>query len=482
MQTTINCAAGTLAPYAPSGAMPWNKQRVLHLYRRMGFGASLAEVADALQREPGELIDSIIDQALALPPSPEPEWANWTVNDYENFPDEAVQIYFEWAYGWIEEMLANGFREKLALFWSNHFVTKFDAYLCPSYLYAYHRLLQEQALGNFKDFTIEMGKNPAMLVFLNGVQNTRFQPNENYARELFELFTLGRDNGYTQQDIVEAARALTGWNNALTYCAPIGYVPLLHDPGPKTIFGQTGNWDYDGLHELLFAERAGLIADHVCRKIYRAFVQPEIDEDIVAGMAETFLTNNFELAPVFRQLFKSEHFFDEHVIGTQIKSPLEHFLGFIREGGFPYNDDVITVTAFLAYDLGQQLYSPPDVAGWPGNRAWITSSTLTGRWQGADFYLFFLFENAPAQLVQLAKELSGNSSDPAEVTHAIVDHFLPNGLDTAEAYEQATMIFKWEVPQNYFDQNLWDLDWDIAYIQVLFLLRHIARTPEFQLA
>lgn len=482
MDTAIlSCATGTLAPYQPSGAAPWDKKRAQHLYRRMGFGGTPAEIDAALSQEPGALVDALIDEALALPLSPEPEWAYWTVDDYQNFEEEVQQQYVAWIIQWVNDMLSNGFREKLALFWSNHFVTKYEAYLCASHLYQYHKLLQQNALGNFRDFVYEIGKTPAMLIFLNNVQNTVFEPNENYARELYELFTLGRDNGYSQVDIQETARALTGWNNPLPYCGPVSFVPFLHDTGVKTIFGQTGNWGYDELHDILFEQRSQQVATHICTKIYATFVHPQVDDEIVAGLAQTFIDNNFELAPVFRQLFKSEHFFDEYVIGTQVKSPMEHFLSFVREGDFLYNDDVVQVVAYLAYDLGQQLFSPTDVSGWPGNRSWVDSTTMTGRWQGMDYYLFFLFGNAPESLRQLAKNLSGNSSDPALVTQSLVDHFIPTGLDTPEAYERATAALKWEVPQNYYDTGDWNLEWDTVPAQVVFLLRHIARLPEFQL-
>ncbi len=482
MMTTVNCATGTLAPYVPSEAVPWNKKRIQHLYRRMGFGATPEEIEGALEAGPSELVDVLVDEALNLPLSPEPEWAYWDIDQYDDFDEQRQQQYVEWIKQWISDMLANGFREKLALFWHNHFVTKYETYFCTSHLYQYHKLLQQHALGNFKTFVSEIGKTPAMLVFLNGVQNTRQNPNENYARELYELFTLGRDNGYSQQDVEETGRALTGYNGILPYCGPIEFVPFLHDAGEKTIFGQTGNWGYDEVHHLLFTQRRQEVATYICGKIYRTFVHPEADEQIVAGLAQTFLDNDFELAPVFRQLFRSEHFFDEYVISTQVKSPVEQFLYFVKESELPYDDEVIQFVGYLAYDLGQQLFSPVDVAGWPGNRAWVDSNALTGRWRAMDYFIFFLYENAAGRLVDLAKALSGDSIDPAEVAQAVVDHFIPNGLDTAQAYERATMVFKWEVPQNYYDNGQWNLNWDTIPIQMAFLLRHIARLPEFQLA
>lgn len=479
--TTINCATGTLAPYVPSGEAPWNRRRAIHLFRRMGFGATPAQIDAALQQNPTDLIDSIIDTAMALPPSPAPEWSDWAISDYEDFPQQQQEQIIEQILTWIKNMMQDGFREKMTLFWHNHFVTKFEVYNCPSWLYEYYRTLQVHALGNFKDFTVAIGTTPAMLVFLNGVQNTSIEPNENYARELFELFTLGQDNGYTQMDIVEAARALTGWNGFTELCAPIGFFPFTFDNGQKTIFGQTDNFGYTSLHNLLFDVRSNEIAEYICTKLYRHFIHPDADATIVAGLAQTFLDNNFDIVPVLRQLFKSEHFFDTYNIGTIPRSPIDLLLNFLNEGGLSYNDEGLTIAGYLAADLGQTLFSPPDVAGWPGNRAWIDSNTLTGRWQSIDYFIFLVYTNAPAQLVQLAKDLSGNSNDPVEVATAIVDYFIPNGLNLPDAYDRATTVFKWEVPQNYYDDGSWNLDWETVPIQMAFMLQHVARLPEYQL-
>lgn len=478
-----NCATGSLAPYVSSAGAPWNRLRAQHLYRRMGFGADDATISAALLENPGDLVDQLIAAMQSAPNLPEPSWANWTIGDYTDFGAESTAQFVEYSNTWINAMLSSATKERVVLFWHNHFVTRFEDYFCPSWMYEYHQLLQNYALGNFREFVYEMGKNPAMLVYLNGVQNTRFEPNENYARELYELFTLGQDNGYTQQDIVETARALTGWNGFSTACAPITFVDILHDTGNKTIFGQTGNWGYDELHQILFTERAQEISEHICGKIYRYFVHPEIDETIVAGLAQTFRDNDWELAPVFRQLFKSEHFFDEYVMGTRIKSPLDLMLGTIIEGGFANNEDVRNYVLYAGYQLNQGLFNPVDVAGWPGDRDWVNTNTITGRWQSSDYFIFTNYQASPQILVALAQALTtDNANDPALVTQAIVDYLIPNGLTTPEAYEAATAVFKWEVPQNYYDSGEWNLYWETVPVQVGLLMQHISRLPEFQLS
>lgn len=482
MKTLVNCAVGTLSIYAPRTAKPWDRRRVQHLFRRMGFGAQPSEIEAALKRKPAELVDELVSSALNLALPPAPSWANMKYSDYQNFDQQIGPQYIEWTTRWMRDMYKNGFREKLALFWHNHFVTQGETYVCPSYLYAYHKILQQFCLGDFKAFVKAIGTTPAMLIYLNGVQNNRFSPNENYARELYELFTLGRDNGYTQQDIVETARALTGWNGFTSICAPIGFTSLGFDPGNKTIFGKTATYNYDTLHDLLFQERAVQISTYICRKIYRHFVHPEVDETIVEGLAKTFRDNNFQIAPVFRQLLKSEHFFDDEVIGTIIKSPIEMMVSFFRQGGFAFEaQDTTLGVVYLAGELGQRIFQPVDVAGWPGNRSWVTSATLTGRWASMDLGLYGLYNSEPETYRKLAKALSPKPDDPVLTAKAIVDFWLPRGLYRDSDYDSAVKTFKWEVPETYYASGSWNLDWEYVPAQVALLIQHISRLPEFQL-
>jgi uncharacterized protein (DUF1800 family) len=451
----------------------------------LGFGATEAQINAALSQSPTALVDAIIDEAIGMPFTDEPEWANWTFADYggtqEAFFEQQSEQFIEWIVAWVSDMHAKGFRERLSLFWHNHFVTRAESYICPSFMFRYHRLLQQFSLGNFKVFVSEIGKTPAMLLFLNGVDNSYVSPNENYARELYELFTLGQDNGYTQTDIEETARALTGWNGYFEFCDDIQYLALLHDTNAKTIFDQTGNWGYDDVTNILFEQRAEEISNFICDKLYRYFVHPDGSEEIVTELATTFRDNNWELIPVFKQMFKSEHFFDDYVIGTQVKNPSDYVMGILKPTNFETNESMMEIATYLIYGLGQELFNPVDVAGWPGNRTWINGTSLTGRWQSADIILTKLFSEAPQTLIDFAFSLGGNSTDPAYVTQRIIDHLVPNGLNTPDAYDVATEVFKWEVPQNYYDSNLWNLNWDTVPGQVALLLQHLSRLPEYQL-
>lgn len=478
-----NCVTGTLAPYIPSTGMPWTQLRVQHLFRRLGFGASEQVIINSLSSSPEDLVEQLFVQVLNTPNLDQPEWANWAIDDYGDFAEEAMAQALGYANKWVGSMLSHGAKERITLFWHNHFVIRFEDTFCPSWLFTYHQLLQTYALGNFRDFLYEMGKTPAMLVFLNGVQNTNVEPNENYGRELLELFTLGQDNGYTQEDVVNAARALTGWNGFTTACAPISFVPFLHDSQEKTIFGQTGNWGYDELHELLFTHRAEEMSTHICGKIYRHFVHPEDNEAIIAGLAQTLRDNDWELEPVFRQLFKSEHFFDEYVIGVQVKSPLALLNALVAELKYENIEEVQEYILLAGYQLNQGIFNPPNVAGWPGGRAWIDTNTISGRWQNTDFIIENAYNFMPEEFRALAQNLTSNEeTDPALVTQAIIDFFVPKGFVNPEDYDAATSIFKWEVPQNYYDENLWSLGWDTAPAQVALLIRYISRSPEYQLS
>ena len=179
---------------------------------------------------------------------------------------------------------------------------------------------------------------------------------------------------------------------------------------------------------------------------------------------------------------KSEHFFDDRAIGVIIKSPFDVVFTYINESNFFYDDTMMGAINYYAGLIGQELYDPPDVSGWQRDETWINSSTLTGRWQMMEFLHNYLYDQGlEASFIDIARDLSSDSNDPFVITTAIVDFFNAKELFTPTDYEIATTVLKWEVPQNYYDDGLWNLNWDSAPYQVYLLLIHMMRMPEFQL-
>ena len=501
MEMFVNCNTSSLAPYTP----PLDKVRVQHLYRRLGFSASNTEIEQAVGQSANALVDNLVDAALATTPIPAPEWAAWTNANYPADEDLARQLRraqreeFRIAYG--NAMLGNNLLDRMSFFWSNHVVTQLSIYNCNAYLYEYINCLQRNALGNFRTLISEIGLTNAMLYYLDGAYNNGNNPNENYARELYELFALGEGNGYTEEDIIETSRALSGYTNRGEIgCSPVGYNPERHDAGTKTILGQTGNWRYDDVINILFTQRPNEIAYFICKKLYEFFVHPDSQDEtgnadvIINGLANTFVGNNFELAPVLRQLFKSEHFFDETAIGVIIKSPFDLYFNFTKELGFGYNDGLVQNMVDASALIGQQLFEPVDVAGWQRDRSWINTNFIIGRWLTAEVFVDGFYQADQEQFRALAMDLVGpansNTSNPEIVVRAIVDKFTPKGLLTEQDFENAMDAFKIDdVPENYYSPDyidgglsLWMLAVSMeAPIQVYTLIRYLTRQPEFQL-
>ena len=334
-------------------------------------------------------------------------------------------------------------------------VTELDVYDCNSFLYYYVNCLQRNAIGNFRTFISEMGLTSAMLYYLDGVYNNGNNPNENFARELYELFTLGEGNGYTEQDIIETAKALTGYvERGEIGCEQVLFDPTRFDAGPKTILGQTGNWGYDDVINILFQQRPNEIAGFICGKLYEYFVHPDSSDDagnaqmIISGMASTFVASNFEIAPVLTQLFSSQHFFDDEAIGVIIKSPFDIYLNLINETNFAYDNGTLLNVIDTSRLLGQELFDPVDVAGWQRDRTWINTNFMIGRWLSAEVYLEMFYQNNPQQFRTLAMDAVGaansNTSNPETVVSAIVDKITPKGLLTPQDFENAMDVFKIE--------------------------------------
>mgnify|MGYP003648631501 FL=1 len=496
MEYFINCNTSTLAPFTAN----LDQLRASHLYRRLGFSASVATIDQATGQNAGTLVDQLIDEALNMPTITAPTWATWTNANYPEDSDASNQLKreqknkFQLAYA--NSLLNNNLRDRLSFFWSNHFVTELEVYNCNSYLYEYIECLQRNSIGNFRTFTREIGLTNAMLYYLDGVYNNGNNPNENYARELYELFTLGEGNAYTEEDIIETAKALSGYvERGEIGCSPVAFDATKHDAGSKTILGQTGNWGYDDVINILFEQRAPEIAEFICRKLYEFFVHPDSRDDannaqvIIDGMAATFVSSDFELAPVLRLLFKSQHFFDDEAIGVIIKSPVDFYFNTLNESGFAYTDTNVAEMVNYSTLLSQEIFEPFDVAGWQRNRSWINTNFMIGRWLTIESILenFYMADNE--QFRSLGLEISGNvgltSNNPDEVARLIIDFILTKGLLNEDEYAKAFTIFRSDVEDVYYEggnQESWTLaTWPQGPFQVYLLYQYLARQPEFQL-
>lgn len=430
------------------------------------------------------MIDDIVDAASSMEVTSAPEWGQWDNKQFSN--SEKTKSYYNklWQKQVFKDIANNGFRERLAVFWSNHFVIEYQDVNQPAYLYQYYALIQSQALGNFKTFVSEMGLAPAMLRYLNGYENKKNSPNENYARELYELFTLGEGNGYSQEDITETARALTGFNRSKTNMGIIEFNENTFDNGSKTIFGREGKWAYDDVIDILFEEKKDLIAEFICTKIYRYFVSPNPDSSFISSMAKTLKEQTFELKPVLKQLFKSEHFYDSINNNVIIKSPFDLMLGLHHSLSFQYqeNIDLELKLRNKCRDMGQEIFSPVDVAGWQGNHDWINSETLPKRWEFADYLLIKYWEKNKNQFKTFIKALVGSDETDVRVIVIKLKNFMfcPYEIKEEEMTD-AINTFMGEVPESYFKDGTWSLNSNSVPRQVYDLMRFLITLPEFQL-
>jgi len=278
---------------------------------------------------------------------------------------------------WIGEMLATDspLTERMTLFWHNHFTSSLQKVRSSALMARQNELLRRHALGSFAALLHAASKDPAMLVYLDGARSRRGQPNENFAREVMELFTLG-EGRYAEQDIKEAARAFTGWS-VEPDSGEYRWRPALHDEGDKRVLGYSGNWRGEDVLDILLAEPA--TAEFVVAKLWKEFVSPQPDAREVARIAALFRASGYQIRVALRELLLSEAFWAPQNRGALVKSPVELVVGTLREFDVRVPDPM--PFAFLLRALGEDLFSPPNVKGWPGGDAWINSSTLLARKQ-----------------------------------------------------------------------------------------------------
>lgn len=269
---------------------------------------------------------------------------------------------------WLENMINSEaqLREKMSLFWHGHFACRIqNGYFQQELL----QTIRTNALGNFGDMLKAVSKSAAMLQFLNNQQNRKQHPNENFAREVMELFTMGRGN-YTENDIKEAARAFTGWGFNIQ--GEFVFRQNQHDDGLKTFLGKTGRFDGDAVLDILLENEK--TATYISKKIYRYFVNENVDEKNLEWLSSRFYRNNYDILKLLEDIYTSEWFYDEKNLGNRIKSPVELLAGIRRL--LPMQLENEQAQLLFQQALGQVLFFPPNVAGWPGGKNWIDSSSL----------------------------------------------------------------------------------------------------------
>ena len=437
----------------------WSYDRAGHLLERLGFGGTPAEIQALADMTPQEAVDWLVDygkinndivpefdESGIFDPAMEPfprsraeavQWARdmghsmgVSVKPGGDRPyQHVVNKYFYYLRSnrleshrlgqyWAQRILMTQrpFEEKIALFWHGHFATSDDKVRDYRKMARQIDLFREQGVGNFRDLVLAVSQDPAMLVFLDAGENVKGSPNENFSREILELFTMGIGN-YTENDIREAARAFTGWTNDGTKFV---VKAELHDEEDKTFLGETGNFDGAGIIDIVMAHDS--TARFIVKKLYRYFVAADIPAPRIEQLATVFRDNSYELKPLLKSMFLARDFYAPHAYSSQIKSPVQLVLSTYRKLGIrslPGVPDFHDATS----SLGQKLLYPPNVAGWEGGRSWVTPATLVERGNFARQVLFpsvSEFSAPDRELTQIYRDVGAKLKVGRDITSATV--------------------------------------------------------------
>jgi uncharacterized protein (DUF1800 family) len=443
-------------PWQPSAADPWGRKWAAHLYRRAGFGASREEVVEAERLGPEGTLD------LLLRGRPHAADLVSTLIDVGRVAadrDENGESICGW---WLYCMLQAGhpLREKMTLFWHNHFATSLAKVADPVLMFNQNCLLRKHALGKFGPLLQEVSRDGAMLVWLDSNSNVKGRPNENYARELMELFSLGVGN-YTEKDVKEAARAFTGWH---TDGRKFRFDARFHDDGTKTVLGRTGPWDGGDVVRIVLQQPAA--ARFLVRKLYQFFISENAapPDELLEPLCESFRKTDYDIAQLLRTILSSRHFYSEHAFRQRIKGPVEYVLGAVQAVYRRYGEDEpdyrplqqLALVGCLT-EMGQKLFAPPNVKGWPGARSWLNTSTMLERDNfAAALALGTLWDDQPPRrqteprsLWEAARQLARppaeepppptaldparllreeNAREPDDVVRVLLELYLPGGV------------------------------------------------------
>jgi len=393
-----------IQPYIPSDSDPFDRVKSAHLLARAGFGGTPDEIDKVLTLGPEKSVDWLMDfpdkpaedqdkddvpdlssvggsprtfrEIRQLLRTKTQEERQMLIAQFFKLNREALMATIDW---WMKRMAShtNPLQEKLTFFWHGHFTTSAKDERSAMLMWQQNELLRQHAAGNFREFVRQVSRDPAMLDYLNNTQNHKKKPNENYARELMELFTLGIGN-YTENDIKEAARAFTGWTHDGTRFA---FQAWDHDEGTKAFLGRRGEFDGDDVIDIILSKPE--CARYVGSKLFAFFAYDPIEEEARKSLGSVLRDSKFELRPLLRTILTSRAFYSPVSIGTQIKSPVQLVVSTSRTLGTNM-PDALSLWGPLN-QMGQVPFFPPNVKGWPGGRTWINTSTLfvrynTGVW------------------------------------------------------------------------------------------------------
>lgn len=388
-----------LAPISPKR---WDFKTAAHLLNRAGFGGTPADIDRLVGLGPDAAVASLVDFESIPDDTKAPEWAKpdparqQELIKARTLPEDQRRMLqqqrqredrermLELRGWWLRRMVSGPrpLQEKMTLFWHGHFATSMEKVREPYYMWRQNELFRRLATGNWLQMLIEVGQDPAMLIWLDQAQSRKDHPNENFAREVMELFALGEGH-YTEKDITEAARALTGW--ALDREAQkFADRPRLHDEGTKTVLGQTGNFDGRDVLRIIVAQPQA--AKFITAKLWNFFAGSPPSNPLNDALAKVFRDGGDNFKPVLRAMFHSEEFYAPDVIRAQVKSPVQWLVTAVRQLERELPPPLIATG--LTRSLGQDLFQPPNVKGWDGGLAWITTNNLLTRYNESATLVF----------------------------------------------------------------------------------------------
>lgn len=353
-----------LAPFRPTPADPWTRVRAAHLLRRAGFAPDESEIQRAIELGPAETIDRLIDSADDTERNQELDELGEQVAQQKDIANLR---------GWSLLRMRHSARPlhaRLGLFWHGHFATSNTKVNSPPLMLRQLRTIERLGAGPLEDLFLAMARDPAMIIWLDGNENVKGRPNENFARELFELFTLGVGN-YSETDIQEAARAFTGWHQR---SGRFRFVERAHDDNAKTVLGVTGR--LDGVDVVKAALARPACARFIAVKLLREFLCPDPTDDLIEAVSGRLRETGNHIGETVRTLLASRAMFDNRYYRARIKSPVEFVLGAVRSLQMSVPAPPL---ADATSQMGQRLFEPPSVKGWDGHRAWLNTATMLVR-------------------------------------------------------------------------------------------------------